>query len=138
MTALAIRLAWATVFPVTGIVLLPLRVAAATLPAFVAYDAAGSSATTRMRGETSVPRERGAAVKFSYDEAIDRYDCSTKEVPLSVSVEGGTAPSTTRATACAAKGGWGSTARASSPPNDHHVFPQEFRKWFSGRGVDIR
>ena len=31
----------------------------------------------------------------------------------------------------------GGTSAATSPPNDHHVFPQEFREWFAGGGRNI-
>ena len=68
----------ATLVLVVGVVLSPLREAAATVPMLIAYDvAAWPTATMQAETGAAVRSERGSAPEYVYDDARDRYDGTT-------------------------------------------------------------
>jgi hypothetical protein len=65
----------ATLVLVIGILLSPLRAAAATIPMLIAYDAAVfSTATVRVEARPSLQPERGGVPEYVYDDAHEGYD----------------------------------------------------------------
>ena len=75
----------AAIFLLVGIVLSPLRAAAATIPMLFAYDETVRATTTvRVETRSSVRPEQGGIPDYAYDEARDGYD----DIPNAPAVAG--------------------------------------------------
>jgi hypothetical protein len=163
VTACGARIAWwrclAAFVVVVGIVLSPLRAAAATAPMLIAHDAAAWPTAT-MQAETGAAvrsDERGSAPEYVYDDARDRYDGTTTrrvidaaggvrayDHALNLAEQREVAEGViyaASAAAPAAEGVEGIALRegesAASGMQAHHIFPQQMAEQFEAGGVNI-